>query len=76
MNKIVSMVNNVNRKETKNILYVKEGDENVLETNTDLTRHTLKETIGKKKCWLKLVDAVHCKSENFMRVREVFTSSG
>ena len=70
------MVNNVNRKETKNILYVKVRDENVLETNTDITRYTLKETIRNNKCWLKLLDAVHCKSESFMRVREVFTSSG
>ena len=70
------MVNNVNRKETKNILYVKVRDENVLETNMDITRYTLKETIGNNKCWLKLVDAVHCKSESFMRVTEVFTLSG
>ena len=70
------MVNNVNRKETKNILYVKVRDENVLETNTDITRYTVKETIGNNKCWLKLLDAVHCKIESFMRVREVFTSSG
>ena len=76
MNRIVSMVNNVNRKETKNILYVKVRDENVLETNTDLTSYTLKETIGNNKGRLKLVDAVHCKSESFMRVREVFTLSG
>ena len=61
----------MNRKETKNILY-----ENVMETNTDLTRYTLKETIGNNKCWLKLVGAVHCKSESFMRVRKVFTLSG
>ena len=70
------MVNNVNRKETKNILYVKVRDENVLETNTDITSYTLKKTIANNKCRLKLVDAVHCKSESFMRVREVFTSSG
>ena len=76
MNRIVSMVKKLNRKETKNILYVKVRDENVLETNTGITLYTLKETIGNNKCWLKLVDAVHCKSESFMRVREVFTSSG
>ena len=70
------MVTNVNRKETKNILYVKVRDENALETNTDITRYTLKKTIGNNKCRLKLVDAVHCKSKSFMRVREVFTSSG
>ena len=63
------MVNNVNRKETKNILYVKARDENVLETITDLTRYTLKETIGNNKGWLKLLDAVHCKSESFMRCK-------
>ena len=47
---IVSMVNNVNRNEMKNILYVKVREKNVLETNTDISRYTLKETIGNNKC--------------------------
>ena len=51
-NKFVSMLNNGNRKEKKNILNVKVIDENVLETNTDIIRYTLKETIRNNKCWL------------------------
>ena len=55
----------INRKETKKILNVKVRNEKVLETNTDIIQYTFKETIGNKKCWLKLVYAVHCKSEVF-----------
>ena len=76
MDRIVSMVSNLNLKETKNILSVKVRDKNALETSTDKTLYILKGTIGNNKCWLKLVDAVNCKSESFMSVREIFILSG